>query len=141
MKRMLLILALTVLIPTTIKAQVPQPLRDADVWCVQHHPCDWVGHASFTFGGTLLLDVLTPLSVSETRWFLVVFYVQRDIRQLIMWGPGTQDASKILPLPLWLDSIFDMGGVVFGVWAASQIDLPFDLFVSSQSASVSIGVF
>lgn len=102
-----------------------QFIHNADVWCIQHHPCDWSAHAAGTVTGTLLLDAITPLDATETRWIVIGYYVQREIRQLVTFGDLTRkDASKIAPLPLWLDSILDMGFMAFGAWLAPRLGGP-----------------
>ncbi len=102
-----------------------QFIENADVWCIQHHPCDWSAHTAGTVAGTLLLDAITPLNASETRWIMVGYYAQREVRQIIKYGDvSRKDASKIVPLPLWLDAIFDMGFVAFGAWLAPRLGGP-----------------
>ena len=114
-------------------------INRADVWCIQHHPCDWSAHGAGTVAGTLLLDAITPLEASETRWFLIAYFVQREVRQIIRFGDLTRkDASKIAPVPLWLDSIIDMGFMAFGAWLAPRINAP-DLWQRDSRVRLAIG--
>ena len=125
----------------TMPAQAqPGFIRDFDAACVQHHPCDWAIHGILTTAGTLTLAAVTPLKASEARWILIGYYVQRDIRQLVRWGPGTRDASKIAPLPLWLDSIFDLGGVAVAAFVlVPKLNTPSLWRRGKMRAEVSIG--
>ncbi len=103
-----------------VSPSVAQPSPPA--WCTQHHPCDWASHAAGVVGGSLAIDRLTPLNVSEARWLIAAYYTQREIRGLVRFGPGLPDTNKAFELPMWLDTTLDLASVAVGVWLAPKAD-------------------
>ena len=118
-------------------------IHDADVWCIQHHPCDWAAHTAITVGGTALVDAITPLNAKEARWLFVAFYVQKEVRQMVKFRgyfTGNKDASKIAPLPLWLDGTLDLAAVALGVWLVPKLSSGDRMVVSLGPRALAVSI-
>lgn len=89
-------------------------------WCTQHHPCDWFSHAGGVVAGSVVLQAVTPLRAELARWIPAAYYVQREIRGLIRFGPGLPDTNQAFELPMWLDTTLDLSFVAIGVWLAPK---------------------
>lgn len=108
---------------TGASAQESPVFKDANRWCVQHHPCDWAGHAVAAGVTSGLLGAATGI---DSRWFAAgwgVFFVQKEIRDGLRWGWRGKDASRIAPLPMPLDAGIDMAvTAISALWLAPALE-------------------
>lgn len=118
-----LVVCLVLWNPSVTRAQESPVFKGAHRWCVQHHPCDWAGHAAAAGVTSGLLGAATGI---DSRWFAAgwsVYFIQKEIRDGLRWGWSGKDASRIAPLPMPVDAGIDLAVTAISVfWLAPALE-------------------